>query len=117
MATQPDISFYVSNVVKFSTQPTKQHWIVVKRIMRYLHGTTYYGLVFTPNASGVCVGYSDANCSGDLDDRKSKSGYLFFNCSGAVSWRSKKQSCIALSTAEVEYIMLYLQVQLSRQRG
>ena len=106
MATRPDIAFAVSNVAKFSAQPTKQHWTAVKRILRYLRGTADYGLVFTPNVSGDCVGYSDADWGGDLDDRKSTSGYLFLISGGAVSWRSKKQTCVALSTAEAEYVAL-----------
>ena len=106
MATRPDITFAVSSVAKFSVQPTKQHWTAVKRILRYLKGTIDYGLAFTPDASGDCVGYSDADWGGDLDDRKSTSGYLFLVSGGAVSWRSKKQTCVALSTAEAEYVAL-----------
>ena len=71
---------------------------------RYLRGTADYGLAFTSYASGDCVGYSDADWGGDLDDRKSTSGYLISG--GAVSWRSKKQTCVALSTAEAEYVAL-----------
>ena len=106
VATRPDIAFAVSNVTKFSAQPTKQHWVAVKRILRYLKGTADYGLVFTHNAPGECVGYSDADWGGDLNDRKSTSGYLFKISGGTVSWRSKKQSCVALSTAEAEYVAL-----------
>jgi hypothetical protein len=106
MATRPDITFAVSNVAKFFSHPTTQHWTAVKRIMRYLRGTADYGLAFTPDASGDCVGYSDADWGGDLDDRKSTSGYLFLISGGAVSWRSKKQTCVALSTAEAEYVAL-----------
>ena len=78
----------------------------MKRILRYLRSTADYGLVFTPHSSGDCVGYSDADSGGDLDDRKSTSGYLFQIGGGAVSWRSKKQTCVALSTAEAEYVAL-----------
>ena len=106
MATRPDITFAVSKVAKFCTMPTKQHWTAVKRILRYLRSTADYGLVFTPHSSGDCVGYSDADWGGDLDDRKSTSGYLFQIGGGAVSWRSKKQTCVALSTAEAEYVAL-----------
>ena len=106
MATRPDIMFAVSNVAKFSAHPTNQHWTGVKHILRYLKGTADYGLSFTPNASGDCVGYADTDWGGDLDDRKSTSGYLFLISGGAVSWRSKKQTCVALSTAEAEYVAL-----------
>ena len=74
MATRPDITFAVSNVAKFASHPTKEHWTAVKRILRYLRGTADYSLAFTPDASGDCVGYSDADWGRDLDDRKSTSG-------------------------------------------
>ena len=75
----------------------------MKRIMRYLRGTVNLGLAFTPQLSGEV---SDADWGGDVNDRKSTSGYLFQVCGAAISWRSKKQTCIALSTAEVEYMAL-----------
>ena len=63
-------------------------------------------LYFIPQVSEECIGYSDADWGGDMDDRKSTSGYLFLVSGGAVSWRSKKQTCVALSTAEAEYVTL-----------
>ncbi len=111
IATRPDIAFAVSNAAKFSTKPTKQHWTAVKRIMRYLRGTTNLGLVFTPEVSGDFIGYSDADWGGDVNDRKSTSGYLFQASGAAISWRSKKQTCVALSTAEAEYVALASAVQ------
>ena len=106
MATRPDIAFAVSSVAKFSAHPSKLHWTAVKRILRYLKGTADYGLAFTPCSSGDCIGYSDSDWGGDLNDRKSTSGYVFLLSGCAVSWRSKKQSCVALSTAEAEYVAL-----------
>ena len=106
VAMRPDIAFAVSNVAKFTAQLTNEHWTAVKRILRYLHGTRSLGLIFTPEGTGECVGYSDADWGGDRDDRKSTSGYLFQMSGGAVSWRSKKQTCVALSMAEAEYIAL-----------
>ena len=106
VATRPDIAFAVSNVTKFSAQPTQQDCTAVKRIFKYLRGTADYGLAYSPDSSGNYVGYSDANWGGDLDDRKSTSGYVFLISGGAISWKSKKQTCIALSTAEAEYIAL-----------
>ena len=74
--------------------------------MRYLKGTSNFGLVYDPTNAKDLVGYSDADWAGDVNDRKSTSGYVFEICGGAVSWRSKKQSCVALSTAEAEYMAL-----------
>ena len=106
VGTRPDITFAVNNVAKFSANPTTQHWTAVKRIMRYLRGTTGLGLVYTPQDNNNCVGFSDSDWGGDLDDRKSTSGYIFKIGGNTVTWRSKKQSTVALSTAEAEYIAL-----------
>ena len=106
VATRPDIAFAVSNVAKYCAKPTKQHWIAVKRIMRYLKGTLNYGLCYTSSHNTQCVGFSDADFAGDTDDRKSTTGYMFKMSGTAISWRSKKQTCVALSTAEAEYIAL-----------
>ena len=105
-ATRPDITFAVNSVAKFSANPTNEHWTAVKRIFRYLKGTVNYGLLYSENASPDCVGFSDADWAGDLNDRKSTSGYTFQINGATVSWRSKKQTCVALSTAEAEYIAL-----------
>ena len=104
--TRPDITFSVSNLAKFSAKPYKQHWTAIKHVMRYLKGTINFGILYTKQESEDFVAYSDADWAGDLDDCKSTSGYLFKISGGAVSWRSKKQSSVALSTAEAEYIAL-----------
>ena len=104
--TRPDITYAVSNVSRFCKNPTKQHWTAVKRILRYLKGTPNHGLLYTKNDPKNCVGYSDADWAGDVNDRKSTSGYLFKMSGAPVSWKSKKQSCVALSTAEAEYMAL-----------
>ena len=95
--TRPNIIYAVSNVAKYCSNPSKQHWTAVKRIMRYLKKTKHYGLLYSS---------SDSDNTGDLDDRKSTSGYLFKLAGAAISWRSKKQSTVALSTAEAEYVAL-----------
>ena len=106
--TRPDISFAVNSVARFCSSPTKEHWIAVKRIFRYLKGTSNYGLLYSKNVdnAGTMVGYSDADWAGDVNDRKSTSGYLFMMSGAPVSWKSRKQACVALSTAEAEYVAL-----------
>ena len=93
-------------MARFCTKPTNQHWVAVKRIFRYLKGTQQYGLLYSKSNSNNYVGFSDADWGGDLDDRKSTSGYMFQVGGTFISWRSKKQTCVALSTAEAEYIAL-----------
>ena len=104
--TRPDITYAVSNVAKFCANPAKEHWTAVERIMRYLVGTMYLALLYRKNELKSCVGFSDADWAGDLDERKSTSGYIFQLSGAAISWRSKKQAYVALSTAEAEYIAL-----------
>ena len=106
VSTRPDITYSISTLAKFTSNPNQQHWTALKRVLRYLKGTVNYGLMYSSKTSKECVGYSDADWAGDLDDRKSTSGYLFQISGGAVTWRSKKQSCVALSTAEAEYMAL-----------
>ncbi|CAB3978874.1 Hypothetical predicted protein [Paramuricea clavata] len=110
-ATRSDITFAVNNVAKFSANPTNEHWTAVKRIFLYLKGTVNYGLLYSENASPDCVGFSDADWTGGLNGRKSGSGYTCQIHDDAVSWRSKKQICVALSTAEAEYVALSVAVQ------
>lgn len=104
--TRPDLTYAVSNASKFCNNPTKQYWTAVKRILRYLKGTQNHGLLYTKNDHKNCVGYSDADWAGDVNDRKSTSGYLFKMSGAPVSWKSKKQACVALSTTEAEYMAL-----------
>ena len=104
--TRPDIAFAVGNAAKFCAEPTKTHWTAVKRIMRYLKGTMDLGLQYVRDCEESCEGYSDADWAGDTNDRKSTSGYIFQTAGAPISWRSRRQNCVALSTAEAEYIAL-----------
>ena len=78
----------------------------MKRIFCYLKCTSNLGLLYRKDSSGSCTGYSDSDWAGDIEDRRSTSGYLFLINGAGVSWRSKKQSSVALSTAEAEYMAL-----------
>lgn len=79
--------------------------VAVKRILRYLRGTSGLGIGYKKR-EGIrkIVAYSDSDYAGDLDDRRSTSGYVFMMGSGAVSWSSKKQAMVTLSTTQVEFI-------------
>ena len=104
--TRPDLAFAVSNVSKYCSRPTEKHWIALKRILRYLKGTINYGLVYDKNNVKECEGYSDADWAGDRVTRRSTSGFCFMLGGALISWRSNRQTCVALSTAESEYIAL-----------
>lgn len=103
LGTRPDIAFAVSIVSRYSSNPTSEHWTAVTRVFRYLRGTLDLELVFTGDLSPL-VGYSDADWAGDVDSRRSTSGYVFNVGSGPISWSSKQQSAVSLSTCEAEYI-------------
>ena len=104
--SRPDLSFAVANAARFCSNPTKEHWMSVKRIFRYIKGTINYGLLYKKDGNCDLVGYADADWAGDVNDRKSTSGYVFQLNGAPISWSSKKQTCVALSTAEAEYASL-----------
>uniref|UniRef100_A0AAV1TTM0 Reverse transcriptase Ty1/copia-type domain-containing protein n=1 Tax=Peronospora matthiolae TaxID=2874970 RepID=A0AAV1TTM0_9STRA len=110
-ATRPDIAYAVGYVSRFMENPQQEHWTAVKRIFRYLQGTKSHGLRFQPSDKIDFRGYSDADWAGDHADRKSTSGYTFMLMGAPVSWGSKKQSSVSLSTSEAEYIALSLAIQ------
>ena len=104
-ATRPDITHAVGIVSKFNSEPTVAHLTAVKRIYRYLKGTLDLALHYEATGKQL-LGYSDADWANDLDNRHSTTGNVFIMSGGAVSWLSQKQSTVALSTAESEYIAL-----------
>lgn len=109
MATRPDIAQAVSVVSKFNTNPNTAHLTAVKRILRYLNRTLNLGLKYQRSETGTLAGFSDGDWAGDQDDRRSTTGNIFLLAGGAVSWLSKKQATVALSTAEVaKYVALKL---------
>ena len=105
MGTRPDISWIVSKLSQFTDNPGITHLQAFKRLLRYLKGTQFRRLVFTTNA-GELVGYSDADWAGDLDDRRSTTGYIFTLGKVPISWRTTKQSTVALSSCEAEYMAM-----------
>ena len=115
MWTRPDIAFAVSQVARFQADPSTYHWTLAKHILRYLHGTRDRGLTFSPAsdaaAANVVRGYVDASWGEDLSTRKSQSGYVFTLGNAAISWKSKLQSTVALSSTEAEYLALSTAVQ------
>eukprot|EP00253_Pinus_taeda_P003817 PITA_03817 len=108
VCTRPDIAHEVGVLSKFMSKPGKENWTAVKWVFRYLRGTTDYGLCYhgRPRLHRVLDihGFVDADWAGDLDQRRSTSGYMFNLFGGVVSWVSKKQSVVALSTTEAEYM-------------
>eukprot|EP00253_Pinus_taeda_P022758 PITA_22758 len=103
-ATRPDIMFAISLISRFMETPKEAHWQAAKRILRYVKGTKKFGILYNVSEHSDLVGYTDSDWARSVDDRKSTSGYVFHMGSGAISWDSKKQSIVALSTKEAEYV-------------
>ncbi|XP_057547794.1 secreted RxLR effector protein 161-like, partial [Amaranthus tricolor] len=103
-ASRPDIMFSVCLCARFQANPKESHLTAVKRIFRYLHGTKDFGLWYPSCGNFGLVGFSDADYAGYKVDRKSTSGSCQFLGNSLISWYSKKQNSVALSTAEAEYI-------------
>jgi hypothetical protein len=103
VCTRPDIAYIVGAAARFMAKPTTVHWQVAKSVLRYLSGTTHYGITFGRSTDGL-VGYCDADFAGDLDTRRSTTGYVFTFGGAAVSWSSKRQQTVAASTTEAEYM-------------
>ncbi|RVW26608.1 Retrovirus-related Pol polyprotein from transposon RE1 [Vitis vinifera] len=101
--TRPDIGFAVSAVSQFMHSPTEEHMEAVYRILRYLKMTPGKGLFFRKTENRDTEVYSDADWAGNIIDRRSTSGYCSFVWGNLVTWRSKKQSVVARSSAEAEY--------------
>ena len=102
--SRPDIMFSVCMCARFQANPKESHLSAVKRIMRYLLGTINIGLWYPKHSTYDLIGYFDSDFAGSKTDRKSTNGTCHFIGSALVSWHSKKQNSVALSTNEVEYI-------------
>ena len=103
--TRPDISFAVSKMSRFMSNPGIDHWHALERVMRYLRGTMSYGIHYSGHPA-VPEGYSDSNWISDVDELYATSGYVFTLGGGAVSWRSCKQTILTRSTMEAELTAL-----------
>ncbi|KAJ3676254.1 hypothetical protein LUZ60_003666 [Juncus effusus] len=102
--TRPDIAYSVGVVSRFMEEPRYSHWKAIKRILRYIRGTESLGLYYSKTNEYKLVGYSDSDWCGDVDDRKSTSGYVFYIGDTSFTWMSKKQPIVTLSTCEAEYV-------------
>lgn len=103
--TRPDIAYAVGIVSRKLENPTKADWLQVKRIFRYLKGTTSLGIEYKPSlTSSKVIGYSDADHGGCADTGRSTTGVVTYFCGGAISWLSKRQQSVSISTTEAEIV-------------
>lgn len=109
--SRPDISFAVNQVSRFYNNWQDEHWQAVKRIFRYLKLTAHYKIVFSKSLKINLFGYTDADYAGCIDTRKSTSGYVFVLANAPITWKCQKQTVVAQSTTEAEYLALSLGVR------
>src|SRR4051812_40608477 len=102
-ASRPDITFAVGVCARYQGEPKASHLNQVKRILKYVNGTSDYGILYNNGSDPVLTEYCDVDWDGSADDRKSTSG-CFFLGSNLISWFNKKHNCVSLSTIEAEYI-------------
>ena len=103
--TRPDIACAVGQLSQFLNNPSSTHMQAAKRVLRYLQGTSALGITYRPPPLKL-QGYSDANWAGDMDTRRSTTGYVVMLNNGAIAWKSRRQPTVALSTMESEYMAL-----------
>jgi len=105
IATRPDIMCAVGQLSQFNSKPSSKHLHAAKRVLRYLKGTTTLGIMYGKPPMRLNA-FSDADWAGDVNTRKSTTGYVVMLNNGAIAWRSKRQVTVALSTTEAEYMAL-----------
>ncbi len=110
VCTRPDIAYTMTRLAQHNQKPTSTHFDAVKRLLRYLRGSTGAGITYSRNTDDddhcSLIGFCDSDWATDANDRRSVSGFVFMMFGGAVSWKSQRQHTIALSTVEAEYIAL-----------
>jgi hypothetical protein len=107
IATRPDLAYMVGALGRHTTTPGEKHLRALNRVFRYLQGMKGHELMFRKGMMSALMlkGYTNADWASDRNDRKSTSGYVFMLGRGTMSWSSRKQSAIVLSSTEAEYIV------------
>lgn len=107
VSRRPDICYPVGYLGRFQAQPGQQHWVALKRVVRYLKGTLKHCLSFIrDDQAKLLVGFADSDWATDTEDQKSVSGFVFQVFGSTVSWSSKKQTTLATPSSEVEDVAL-----------
>jgi transposase InsO family protein len=105
VCTRPDIAQATGCLARYMAQPAVSHWNAALGVLRYLASTQDLGITYEPSyTSDDLKGYADADFAGDIDTRRSTTGYVFTLSGGAISWSSRLQPTVAVSTAEAEYM-------------
>ncbi|KAL4029985.1 hypothetical protein IC575_008214 [Cucumis melo] len=105
MTSKPDIAYAVGMCIRFQSNSRVSLLVVVKRIIKYVHGTSDFGVFYLYDTNSILVGYCDVDSPSCSEDRKSTLGGCFFLGNNLISWFSKKQNCVCSSRVEAEYIV------------
>jgi hypothetical protein len=103
-STRPDLAAAVGIFSRFLSNPGKEHWEGLKRVLRYIKYTVDYRLTFVRKEKFLLKGYVDSDWAGCVDTSRSTTGFVFVLGGTAVSWSSKRQKCVTLSSCEAEYV-------------
>ncbi|XP_050896894.1 uncharacterized mitochondrial protein AtMg00810-like [Lathyrus oleraceus] len=103
-ASRPVITFVVGVRARYQSEPKMSHITQVKKIIKYINGTSDYGMLYFHNENSMIIGYCDTDWAGSSDDRKKTYGGYFFLGNNLISLFSKKQKYVSLSTIDAEYI-------------
>ena len=106
LATRPDLSFSISLLARFQANPGLEHWKALMHVIGYIKNTLDYGLTYSRDSDLSPHAFVDADYGGCKDTRRSTSGYVFMMAGGPVTWSSKRQATVALSTVEAEYVAM-----------
>src|SRR5260221_8647404 len=106
LATWPDLSFAVSLLSRFQANPGIEHWKALMHVVGYVKNTLDYGLTYCREGDLTPLAYVDADYGGCRDTKRSTSGYVFTMSGGPITWSSKRQATVALSTVEAEYVAM-----------
>lgn len=105
VVSRPDITFAVNVLSRFLNKHNQNRWNAAKRVFKYLIGTAELGIMYKSDENGfILEGYSDADFAGDIETRRSTTGYMFMLANGPVTWTSQRQKSVTLSTNEAEYV-------------
>ncbi|XP_039120642.1 secreted RxLR effector protein 161-like [Dioscorea cayenensis subsp. rotundata] len=106
-STRSDLLYVVGLLNRYMAHPTTFHLQAAKHVLRYIKGTTTFGVFYRQGGNHQLVGYSDSDYAGDVEDRRSTLGFQFLLSSGVVSWSSRKQPIVKLSTTEAEFVTAF----------
>jgi hypothetical protein len=106
ISTQSDSAYAIQSLSQFSSNPGPEHLTAAKQVYHYLKGMIDLSITYSGNNTYNIILYSDADWGNNLDNRRSVSGYVSVLSGGAMTWSSKKQPTVALSSMEAEYMAL-----------